>query len=112
MADDVAPVVLRRIQSTVGGRQQLLHLGAVLSGVRGADRYRQTRHHGCGSPREDADPQRGNGSPNPFGHPSRITLDKLREHHIRVYRTDRDGTITLFLNQWPTGVAVESSRVP
>jgi competence protein ComEC len=32
---------------------------------------------------------------NNYGHPSLETLDRLRRHRIEVWRTDRDGTVTL-----------------
>lgn len=35
------------------------------------------------------------GDHNPFGHPTPATLATLASHHVRVLRTDRDGTIEL-----------------
>lgn len=35
------------------------------------------------------------GTGNPYGHPTRATLDRLREAGSRVYRTDRDGSVTV-----------------
>ncbi len=35
------------------------------------------------------------GRRNAFGHPSRVVLDRLYRRRIRVYRTDRDGTILM-----------------
>ena len=32
---------------------------------------------------------------NSFGHPTEETLSRLRAHSITVYRTDRDGTVTV-----------------
>lgn len=33
------------------------------------------------------------GKNNDYGHPARVTLNKLRAHHVTVYRTDVNGTI-------------------
>ncbi len=35
------------------------------------------------------------GAHNLFGHPSRATLERLRRHGVRVFRTDRDGAVSL-----------------
>ncbi len=35
------------------------------------------------------------GTGNPYGHPTRSTLDRLRAAGARVYRTDQDGTVTV-----------------
>ena len=35
------------------------------------------------------------GPDNSYGHPNRDVLDRLREHHAAVYRTDQDGLITV-----------------
>ncbi|MHB1456134.1 MAG: ComEC/Rec2 family competence protein [Armatimonadota bacterium] len=35
------------------------------------------------------------GKSNPFGHPSKETLDKLKNHNVIVYRTDRNGAVML-----------------
>jgi competence protein ComEC len=35
------------------------------------------------------------GAGNPYGHPARATLDRLSGAGARVYRTDRDGTVTV-----------------
>jgi competence protein ComEC len=32
---------------------------------------------------------------NSYGHPSRETLDRLRQHGIGVWRTDQDGAVTV-----------------
>ena len=32
---------------------------------------------------------------NSYGHPTEETLTRLREHHIKIYRTDIDGTVTV-----------------
>jgi competence protein ComEC len=39
------------------------------------------------------------GRGNAFGHPHREVLDALRERHVRVLRTDRDGSTTLTLTR-------------
>ncbi len=36
------------------------------------------------------------GKGNRYGHPSSITLETLKEFHVQIYRTDRDGTIRAF----------------
>lgn len=33
--------------------------------------------------------------PNPYGHPSREVLERLKRHGVRVWRTDRQGAVTL-----------------
>lgn len=35
------------------------------------------------------------GKGNDYGHPHKVTLDKLNKANIHIYRTDRDGTVTL-----------------
>lgn len=35
------------------------------------------------------------GNDNKYNHPNKITLDKLNERNIKIYRTDEDGTIKL-----------------
>ncbi|HSL77809.1 MAG TPA: ComEC/Rec2 family competence protein [Candidatus Limnocylindrales bacterium] len=47
------------------------------------------------------------GTGNPYGHPARSTLDRLSEAGARVYRTDRDGTVSVAFDA--TGMAVRTS---
>jgi competence protein ComEC len=35
------------------------------------------------------------GEDNPFGHPDPGTLTTLAMHHVRVFRTDLDGTVSI-----------------
>lgn len=35
------------------------------------------------------------GGANPFGHPAKSTINKLKKSQVRIYRTDKDGTITI-----------------
>ena len=35
------------------------------------------------------------GQGNDYGHPHKVTVDKLNKAKIHIYRTDRDGTVTL-----------------
>jgi competence protein ComEC len=35
------------------------------------------------------------GVDNSYGHPNRDVLERLRQHHAVVYRTDQDGLITI-----------------
>jgi competence protein ComEC len=46
------------------------------------------------------------GSGNPYGHPARSTLERLAATGARVYRTDRDGTVTVAFEA--TGMTVRS----
>jgi competence protein ComEC len=46
------------------------------------------------------------GSGNPYGHPARTTLERLAATGARVYRTDRDGTVTIAFEA--TGMTVRS----
>jgi competence protein ComEC len=46
------------------------------------------------------------GTGNPYGHPARSTLDRLAAAGARVYRTDRDGTVTVAFEA--TGMTVRS----
>jgi competence protein ComEC len=46
------------------------------------------------------------GTGNPYGHPARSTIDRLRSAGARVYRTDRDGTVTVAFD--PAGMTVKS----
>jgi competence protein ComEC len=39
------------------------------------------------------------GTGNPYGHPSRATLDRLARAGARVYRTDRDGSVTVAFDE-------------
>ena len=41
----------------------------------------------------------GVGKNNKFGHPSEITINKLKEMNIQIYRTDEFGEITIKLNK-------------
>lgn len=43
---------------------------------------------------------------NDFGHPSRETLDRLKQHSMRVYRTDRNGGVTIESNGKRVGISV------
>jgi competence protein ComEC len=40
------------------------------------------------------------GPRNLFGHPRRVTLDRLRRQGAEVYRTDQDGAVTLVLDRY------------
>jgi competence protein ComEC len=46
------------------------------------------------------------GADNPYGHPAKSTLDRLREGGARVYRTDVDGSVTVAFE--PSGMTVRS----
>jgi competence protein ComEC len=46
------------------------------------------------------------GAGNPYGHPARSTLERLAASGARVYRTDRDGTVTVAFD--PAGMTVRS----
>jgi competence protein ComEC len=50
------------------------------------------------------------GRHNSFGHPSPATLDRLRRHGVHVYRTDRDGAVTLELGSesWTAATMVHA----
>lgn len=60
-------------------------------------------HHGSSNATTDAllnaaDPRYAAisvGASNPFGHPHRETMELLNKHGVKVYRTDRDGSITI-----------------
>lgn len=47
------------------------------------------------------------GTGNPYGHPARSTLDRLSAAGARVYRTDRDGTVSIAFDA--TGMSVRTS---
>ena len=47
------------------------------------------------------------GSGNPYGHPSPATLARVEARGARVFRTDRDGSVTIAFD--PTGITVGSS---
>ena len=49
------------------------------------------------------------GANNPYGHPNGATMDRLRAHSSRVYRTDQNGTIETTLDA--ASVTVTTSRV-
>jgi len=38
------------------------------------------------------------GAGNTFGHPAQSTIDRLANHQIKYYRTDKDGTVELILD--------------
>jgi competence protein ComEC len=44
---------------------------------------------------------------NTYGHPARPTLTALHRAHVRTYRTDRDGTVTLTVDGGRIAVATE-----
>ena len=60
-------------------------------------------HHGSSNATTDALLNAANpryaaisvGANNPFGHPHRETMELLNKHSVEVYRTDRDGSITI-----------------
>jgi competence protein ComEC len=43
---------------------------------------------------------------NAFGHPSRETLDRFKRHGVRVYRTDRNGGVTIESDGKRVGISV------
>lgn len=47
---------------------------------------------------------------NPYGHPARATLDRLARAGARVYRTDRDGSVTVAFDA--DGMSIETSPRP
>ena len=47
------------------------------------------------------------GTGNPYGHPSPATLSRIEARGARVFRTDRDGSVTIAFD--PRGIAVHSS---
>jgi competence protein ComEC len=47
------------------------------------------------------------GAGNPYGHPSPATLARVEARGARVFRTDRDGSVTVTFD--PTGITVRSS---
>ncbi len=50
------------------------------------------------------------GVDNPYGHPARSTLDRLRDAGARVYRTDRNGTVTVTIGS--DGLAIRTEPRP
>ena len=50
------------------------------------------------------------GRRNQFGHPSRETLVRLKRTHVRTYRTDLDGTLTMETDG--ETLRVRQSRIP
>jgi competence protein ComEC len=51
------------------------------------------------------------GSGNPYGHPTRATLDRLAASGARVLRTDRDGTVVVGFERDGLTVRTEGARV-
>jgi beta-lactamase superfamily II metal-dependent hydrolase len=54
------------------------------------------------------------GAHNSFGHPSPATLERLQHHAAEVYRTDREGAITLELREhgWAAATMLPSPDAP
>ncbi len=50
------------------------------------------------------------GADNPYGHPARSTLQRLSDAGARVYRTDRDGTVTVAFEPGGPTVRTEPRR--
>ena len=50
------------------------------------------------------------GADNTYGHPARSTMDRLAAAGARVYRTDRDGTVTVTFEAGGVGVRTEPRR--
>ena len=50
------------------------------------------------------------GRHNSFGHPSPATVQRLQRHGVKVFRTDRDGAITLQLGPdgWSAAIMVHA----
>jgi competence protein ComEC len=51
------------------------------------------------------------GTGNPYGHPTRATLERLAESGARVFRTDRDGTVAVTFGSPGLTVRAEGGRV-
>ena len=50
------------------------------------------------------------GYQNSFGHPRRLVLERLQQHHVRTYRTDMLGAITFLLDGRNVEVAVREAE--
>lgn len=52
------------------------------------------------------------GTGNPYGHPARATLDRLARAGARVYRTDRDGSVTVVFDADGMSITTTPRRAP
>lgn len=50
------------------------------------------------------------GRRNAFGHPSVLTMDRLRKHGVRIYRTDRDGAVCVTIDRNKDNVGISIDR--
>jgi competence protein ComEC len=71
-------------------------------------------HHGSSDPGlpevlDDLEPQLAaiEVGPNTYGHPTASTLGALRDAHVSVHRTDREGTVTLTIDERAMRVQTE-----